>query len=241
MGYKTLAGNSPNGSVSPGFSDSFKISLLLADVSAAPNDIASFLLRVAQNDTNALQTEILKLTFPSPSFGDSNIAPSETKNFLLRFWLTGSAGTGTTNPSNANGSNNGILATLTTVAAGTNPIVMTSVLGANIPSGLTISTAVYRGWFKSVNNLATSTGSITMRSTSALFADIIMFSNVALNTTIDNTVTPFSFNLITAGINTLAKLQSCQVLHKTNDAAAGVTPHILTVDAGTIELNSVFT
>ena len=50
----------------------------------------------------------------------------------------------------------------------------------------------------------------------------------------------FTYDLYAAGVNTLAKLQSCQMLHRVSDAVAGVTPHVLTVDAGAIDITGAF-
>ena len=242
MGTHTITkigGSTTGSSGTAGFTDSFKIGITAAESNAGQTDAQTMAMRLAQSDTNATQLETLKLDFPAPDFGDNSGTPTDVRSFLLKFWLTGSAGTGVTNPSNADGSNNGTVATLVTATAGTNPIIMTSAMGANIPT-MTVSTAVYRGYFKSVNVLVTSTGTVTIHSTTALFADLVIFSNAAANATVDYTVTPLSVDLIAAGINTIAKLQSVQLIHKTNDAVAGVTAHTLTVDAGSIELNGFF-
>lgn len=222
-----------------GFSDSFKIGIKSNDSNVAPTDNATFKLSLSQSDTNASQTETVKLALPSPDFGDSNIAPSETRTISMKVWLSGSAGTGVTSPTNADGANNGIVATLQTAPTGTNPLIMTSALGANVPN-VTVTSVIFRGWFKSVNTLITSTTTLTLRSSTALFADIIIFSNAAANTTIDNLSGTFTYNLITGGINTLAKIQSVQLICKTQDAAAGVSPAVLTVDAGAIEITGAF-
>ena len=79
-----------------------------------------------------------------------------------------------------------------------------------------------------------------MHSTTGAFADLTMFSNAALSTTVDHSTGDFTYDLIAAGVNTLAKLQSCQLLTSTADAAAGVTPAVLTFDAAEIELTGTF-
>jgi hypothetical protein len=230
-----------SGGSGPGLVDAVSFRILVGETLPPPVDAATFLLRLAGADTIAPPSEALTLRFPAPGFADAVLAPADARSFVVRAWLSGSAGTGVTSPANADGQNNGAVATLQTAPAGTNPITMTSAVGAGVLAGLSVASAIYRGWFKSVNALTTSTGSIVMRSTSALFADITMFSNAALNTTVDRLNGSFVFDLVAAGVDSLAKIQSCQVLHKVQDAVAGTSPHVLTVDAGAIELAAAFT
>lgn len=221
-----------------GFTDSFKLSVIFSETNAAQTDTQTMSARLSQSDTNAAQTEALKFTFPSNDFKDTSALQTDARSFLVKIWLSGSAGTGTTSPANADGPNNGTVATLQTAVGGASTVTLTSSLGANIPT-LPITTAVYKGWFKNVAALATSTAKVTLHSSTGLFTDLIIFTNSAA-TTIDYTTTPLSVDLIAAGINTLAKLQSIQVLHFTQDVATGVSPTVLTVDAGEIDLNVTF-
>lgn len=225
----------------PAFSDGFSINIKAADSNLAPADASTFQINLLQADSNAAPgAETVRLRFPAGSYGDTSPAPTDLRTFTARVWLSGSAGAGTTNPANANGQNNGALATLTTVPAGTNPITLTSVLGPNVPA-FSITSAIYRGWFRSENVLVTSSGRLIMQSTTALFADIEMFLNDVAATTVDRLDGSFTFDLFAAGVNTLARIQSCRMLHRVQDAAGGVTPHILTVDAGCIEIVGAFT
>lgn len=240
MGYRTKTGNSGGGGGGTGFTDSFSIGIKAADSNAAPTDNKSFQIALTQSDTNATQTETVKLGFPAGVFGDSSAAPTDGNSFALKVWLSGSAGSGVTNPSNANGQNDGAIATLQTVALGTNPIIMTSALGANVPT-CTITSLIYRGWFKSVSPVITGEGKITIKSTGALFSDIVMFTNSGLGVTVDHLTGTFTYDLYAAGVNTLAKAQSMTVEHRTTDLVAGVTPHVLTVDAGCVEIAGAFT
>lgn len=219
--------------------DTYVINLLQDDPNAIPTDVDSYVINLTQDETNDAQSETVELAFPSPDFGDSSDVPTDVNVITMRVWLSGSSGTGSTNPANANSSNDAAVATLTTVVLGTNPITLTSALGANVPN-VNVTSAVYRGWFKSVNVVVTSSGVLKMHSTTAAFADITMFTNAALATTVDHLSGDFTFDLVAAGVDTLAKIQSCQMLHIVSDAVAGVTPHILTVDSGCIEVVGAF-
>lgn len=232
-----VTGGGSTTSVDP-FTDAFSLKINLTEDNAAPSDAAAFAIALLQTDSNADLTETVTLAFPAPDFADTNLTPSELNSFTLRIWLSSSSGA--TNPGNADGQNNGTVATLQTAVAGASTIQMQSNLGVNVPSGVIITSASYRSWFKSVNTLITSTGRIDMTSTGGLFANIALFNNSALNATVDHLSGDFTFDLVAAGVNTLAKLQSCHISHQVNDAVAGVTPHVLTVDAGCIEIAGAF-
>ena len=223
-----------------GFTDAFSLGIKAADSTTVPTDAATFAMALALSDSNASQSETVTLGISGTGFSDSSTAPSDANSFTMRVWLSGSAGTGVTNPSNADGANNATNASVQTAVAGPTTETMTSQLGSNVPTA-TVTSVVYRGWFQSANQLVTSTGSIILHSATAAFTDITMFTNSALNTTVDHSSGDFTFDVVAAGVNTLAKIQSCEVLHRTTDAAAGVTPHVLTVDAGCFEIVGAFT
>lgn len=246
MPSKRIRSNAPSvggggGSVTvlDAFTDAFTLKIFFTETAnATPTDADSYVINFnAGDDPNAGQSETVQLAFPAPDFADTSVVPTDADSFTMRVWLSASAGG--TNPSNADGANNGTVATLQTAVAGAATISMTSTLGASLPTA-TVTSVVYRGWFKSVNTLVTSTGSLIMHSTTAAFADVTMFTNSGLSTTVDHLSGDFTFDLIAAGINTLAKLQSCQMIHRTTDAVAGVTPQVLTVDAGCLEVVGAF-
>jgi hypothetical protein len=219
-----------------GFSDFFSIAIDAQDSNATPTDNYSIAGDYRLDDINAGQTETVSIKIPQPAFSDSIQTPTESTTFKLNVWLSNS--TGGTNPANADGSNNGTVATLRTASAGAATITMTSVLGANLPDS-NITSAIYRGWFNSVNSLQTSSGRIILRSSSSLFSEITIFLNTNNNTTVNRLDGSFTYDLFANGINTLAKLQSVQVLHRVTDSVAGVTQHVLTVDAGSLELTII--
>lgn len=181
-------------------------------------------------------TEAVTLSFPSPDFGDTMNTPTDARTALLKVWLANSAGTGVTSPANANGQNDGALATLQTAPAGPTTITMTSDIGVNVGAGLTFTSVLYRGWFEAKTTLITSTCKIVAHSSTAAFADITMFTQSTLNGDTNHLSGDFTFDLFAAGVNTLAKLQSLQIVHSTTDAAAGVTPAVLTVDSGSADI-----
>jgi hypothetical protein len=216
-----------------GFSDFFSIAIDAQDYNATPTDNYSIAGDYRLDDINAGQTETVSIKIPQPAFSDSIETQTESTSFKFRVWLSGS--TGGTTPANADGSNNGTVATLRTAVAGPSTITLTSQLGINVPN-LTITSAIYRGWFKSVNILTTSFGRIFLVSDGALFANKIMINNSTVNTTIDSLDGSFTYDLIANGIDTIEKIQSISLRHNTSDVAAGLSPHVMTVDAGCIEL-----
>ncbi len=219
-----------------GFTDSFSLGIIVSDLNAVPTDDATFQLNALYADNNDVQSDAVQLGIQG--LGDSNAAPTDARSAQIRVWLSGSAGTDVGSPANANGQNDGTLATISTAVLASNPEVMTSALGTNVPSGITFSAAVYHGWFRAQTTLVTSTASVVAHSTSALFTDITMFTQSSLGGDTNHLAGTFTFDLIAAGVDTLAKLQSLQIIHQTQDLAAGVTPAILTVDAGAVDITA---
>lgn len=236
-GYRVVGG--AGGGVVEAFSDSISLQINVLDGNDAPADLATFLLNANYSDSNAAQTETLRLDIQG--LGDENVAPTDASSFTLRVWLSASAGTDVSNAANANGPNDAANAVVSTAALASNPEVMTSALGSNLPSGVALTDVIYRGWFRAQTTLITSTAAVIARSTSGLFADVTMFTQSSLGGDTNHLGGTFTFDLIAAGIDTLAKLQSLQILHRCNDAVAGVTPAVLTVDAGCLEIAGAFT
>lgn len=216
------------------FTDTFTLQINTPDSVTAPTDSPTFVINAAYSDTQTSPTD--EVSVGIQGLGDTFTAPTDARTALLRAWLSGSAGAGVGTPTNADGVNDTTLATITTAPAGAATETMTSAMGAGIPGGITFSAATYTGWFRAQTTLPTSTARVVARSIGALFADVTMFtqSTAAGDTTF--LVTPLSFDLVAAGINTLAELQSLQIIHETTDAVAGVSPAILTVDAGAVDI-----
>lgn len=237
-GYRVLGGGGGGAPSGPaGFTDSFSIALTFPDTNTVPTDAASYAMTLAQSDSNAGHSDSVELKFPAGVYVDSSTAPSDVKDFAVRVWLSGSSGAGVTNPTNADGQNNGTNATVSTAPLGSNTETLTSLVGVNLPAGLSVASAVYRGWFALTVSLGTSTGRVIAHSSTALFADVTMFTS---NSTTSHATGTFTFDLVAAGIDTSAKLQSLEIYHQTQDAVAGVTPAVMSVDAGSIELGAAF-
>lgn len=240
MTRKRIQTKTPNvqggGEVTPGTSgivEDFSLKIIAPDTNVAPSDDGTFQITILQADTNATPDEGVSLSFPDPDFPDTNVAPSDARTALLRVWLANSAGAGVTNPTNANGVNDGARAAIATAVAGSTTETLTSDIGVSIGAGLTFSSAIYRGWFNCTRPLPTSTVVIIAHSTSALFSDITLFSGTG---TENHDSGDFTVDLVALGIDTLAKLQSLQILHRTTDAAAGVSPATINVDAGAVDI-----
>jgi hypothetical protein len=232
----------PTSSGGPAFTDSFSLGVKAADSNTAPTDAATFAMALLEADTTTVPTDTLKLGFPAPDFADSSTAPTDSNSVALKVWLSGStvdSTNGVTNVANMNGVNNGTVATFQSAAAGdTNPRTH-SALGANVPT-FTVSTATLNGWYKSVNTLGTSTTTIKVHSLTGLFSDLTVFSNSGISTTVDHLTDNWGYDMISAGIDTLAKLQSAQLLCATSDIIAGTTPAVLTVDAFCFTITGTF-
>jgi hypothetical protein len=234
----SYSGTNPVSAGGPNPSDAISLNVKVADAVAAPTDTADFVLKLTVTDDIAAPTDVLTLNVKLPA--EPVVAPADARSFLVKVFLSGSVNTSqVTNPANADGDPNGTVATLQTAPAGATTAVMTSSLGSNV-GAWAFTSAIYRGWFKSVTTLGTGSVSILLHSTTGLFVDKTMFLVSAAATTTDHLSGDFTFDLIAAGVDTLAKLQSCQVLHRTADAVAGATPNVLTVDAGCLELAGVF-
>lgn len=219
-----------------GFTDAFSVGVIANDNNTAPADANAYAITLDQSDTNAEQSEDVLLGFPTGNFGDSSIVPTDGVGTVIIVWLNGSTGTSNAaNPSNANGSNNTTLATLQTAAAGAATATLTSFCGNNVPN-FTPTAATYRGYLRAVNTVVTSTSTIIATSPLGLFSNITLYTFSALTSTDDRLSGNFTFDLFAAGVNTLAKLQDLKILHRTTDAVAGVTPAVMTVDAGAIEV-----
>lgn len=145
----------PASAGSSGMTDAFTLGIKAADSNVVPTDAGTFLLRLAQGETNAAQSETVQLAFPSPDFGDTSPVPTEARTITLRSWATGCTSNDTTTgntiaPGNANGQNDGTFAHLKTgtgTADTVNPA--TVVTGSmNVPGGITVVSAVVRVWFK---------------------------------------------------------------------------------------------
>lgn len=226
----------------PNPSDLFSLRVVATDTNVAPADAPTFTFGVALIDASSAPADagIFNLQFPA----DTSPAPDDASTTAVRYWLSGSTGTAgnVTNPTNADGQfviGAPTNAVCRTVPAGAAAATLTSACGAAI-GAVTFTTAVYRGWYRLQTTLGTSTAKVVLHSTTAAFADVTMDTLAAVNGNTDHLTTPLVFDLVAAGVDTLAKLQSAQVLHQTTDGAAGVSPAIVTVDAGAIELGGIF-
>jgi hypothetical protein len=239
MGYQLLKGGGSGGSLSPGFGDEFSIGIKLADSNTTPTDEATFAGTLLQEEGNAIQTETVELKLPVGVLGDSSGVPTDGMATTLKVWLSSSSGSNVVSPSNADSSNDSSVALVRTAPGGSSSSTMTSELGVNVAT-VSISSVTFRGFFRSQNTLGTSSTTLVLRSSTGLFSDITIFTNSGTNTTIDHLTGTFTINVIAAGIDTLAKIQSTQLICRTQDSLAGVTPAILSVDAGVFEIIGAF-
>jgi hypothetical protein len=234
---KSVSITPPSGDA--GFTDDFYISLQLDDVNSQLSDDDSYKVELNQSDDISEQTEEVSLGFPKGVWGESSIAPTDEKGFLIRVWLSGSSGANVVNPSNADGSDNGSNAVVSTTPLESNIETLTSNIGTSIVGSLNLTAISYRGWFRARTSLSTSTASVIAHSTDGSFTDIIMFTLNSGGGDLNFLDGSFTFDLFTAGVDTLDKLKSLQVYHRCIDAVAGVTPGILDVDAGSADITVI--
>lgn len=223
----------------PGFTDDFAIKIQADDTNATPAEDYALAMEFAASDTNAGQTEAVELKFPAGVWAENTPAPSETSSFAVQVWLANSTGSGVSNPSNADGSNDGANAVIQTAPLGSATETLTSDIGASVGTW-TFTSCTYRGWFRLQTQLVTSTARVIARSSTSAFADITMATLSTVGGDTNHLSGTFTYDLYSAGVNTLAKLQSLQIIHETVDAVAGVTPATVTVDAGRVTLDGVF-
>lgn len=215
------------------FEDSFSIAISADESNAVPTDEDSYEIGLDQADSNATPTETVSLGIGGHN--DSAATPTETNAFTVRIWQSGSSGANVDNPTNADGENDGSVATISTAALGASTETLTSLLGANAPAGVSIASAIFRCWFSAELPLLTSTATVTLTSNGGLFSDIEV-SN-AEGDFLDGS---FTYDLVAGGVDTSAKLSSLEVVYSTSDAVAGVSQATITVDAAAIELAAAF-
>lgn len=112
----------------PTLSDALlKLSLTFGDTNAAPTDAATYLIQLAQAESNAALTDVLS-QMKINGLGDSNVAPSDGRSATAT-WTQGAttaAGTGNwTTPANAQGLRDGTNANLTDGALDSNAGTLT--------------------------------------------------------------------------------------------------------------------
>lgn len=236
-GYRVFGGGSGGGAA--GFTDDFSLNIKADDSNATPTDADTYAMTLDLADTVAAQTETAELKFPSGVWGDSSGTPTDAQGFSVQVWLANSSGTGVSNPTNADGENDGSNATVQTAVAGPTTETLTSDVGTNVGSW-SFTSVTYQGWFTLATTLATSTAEVIARSSTAAFGDIVMITLSATDDSVDHSSGDFTYDLYAAGVDTLAKLQSLQIVHQTTDAAAGVTPAVVQADAGLVEIDGVF-
>ncbi len=110
--------------------------------------------------------------------------------------------------------------------------------GNAVANGSPFGSVFFRGWYRLQTSLASSTARVLVRSSTAVFSDIIIETISALSGDVNRLIIPFTVDL-SATINTLAKLQSAQFVYTTTDANAGVSPATVTVDAASLEITGV--
>jgi hypothetical protein len=209
----------------------------LVDSNATPTDAAAYAFGVAVSDSNAAPSDLLQLAF---TLADANAAPTDARSSVASLWGTGSAGAGVTTPANADGKNDGTnFAVVSTAVAGAATETLTSNCGNAAAAGTFYTSIIFKGWYKLNTVLSTSTAKVVVHSSTAAFTDIVIETIAAVNTTNDHLTTPFTSGELIGTIDTLAKLQSAQIVYSTIDAVAGTQPAIVTVDASSLQLSGV--
>lgn len=236
-GYRVRGGGGGAAPAGPsGLTDAFSLGIKVAESNANPTDAASYVLGLALADTSAAPSDLLQIGFTLP---DSIAAPTDAYSSVGILWGTGSAGAGVTTPANADGPNNATTAVVSTAVAGATTETLTSNCGNGAQAGTVYTSIKFKGWYRLNTVLVTSEAKVVIHSSTAAFTDIIIESIAAVNTINDHLTIPFISPELIGTIDTLAKLQTAQIVYSTTDVAAGVSPAIVTVDAGSLLLSGV--
>lgn len=113
-GFKNIIGVG-GGDVPAGaavLTDAVSFELLFPDSVAGQTDVATFAIEASYSDSNAVQTDTA--TFGIEGYADTVAGQTEARQSVLDRWVTTTATSGTTaptNPTNAQGQNNGTVAT----------------------------------------------------------------------------------------------------------------------------------
>lgn len=221
----------------PNPTDAFSIGVKAAESNVAVADAGVFALTFIQADSNATPTD--PTTLRIGTYADTTGTPTDAHSSVASLWGTGSAGAGVATPANADGVNNATTAVVSTAPAGSATETLTSNCGNAAAAGTFYASIVFKGWYKLNTVLSTSTAKVVIHSSTAAFTDIVIESIAAVNTTNDHLTTPFTSPELIGTIDTLAKLQTAQIVYSTTDAIAGTSPAIVTVDAGSLQLSGV--
>lgn len=185
--------------------------------------------------TLATHADIAAIAFPD----NPNTTPTETKDSTLTVWLSGCTGTtNVTNPANADGVNNGTVSSQQSAIAGsaTSTLTAASVGTTKLPTGTVFTAAICRPYFQTTSGLVTTTWNITATWTGGS----AVVASAGQGTIQQNHLTgDLTFDLFAAGMNTVAKAQSMVITVTATDAAAGVTPVVMTVDAVAVEIPNI--
>lgn len=206
------------------------------DTNLAPTDVASYTFGLTLADSNAAPADATKIAF---TLADANAALADARSSVASLWGTGSAGPGSTNPANADGPNNGTTSDVSTVVAGATTASLTSNCGNAAAAGTFYTSIVFKGWYRLQTVLSTSTAKVVVHSSTAAFTDIVIETLAAAAGDSNHLTTPFTSAELIGTINTLAKLQSAQIVYSTTDAVAGVSKANVTVDASSLLLDGV--
>lgn len=236
MGFKNTVvinqggGNVPAGAAVMTDSVAFFAELGVSDTVPAQQEAVNFDINLSLSDTQAGQAE--SATFGFSGFVDANAGQAEARQSLMTRWVTVTATSGSTaptNPANAQGQNNGTVATCKAggLAAGTSTLTCTIAAPfAEIPSGQTRTLVAY------YNFAAGTADSITAQVS-------YRQAGQGANTTVN---LPATGNFLTTPATaTLTNIDPSQnvVITYTHSATVPATGGSLTVDATGIQTTGV--
>lgn len=209
-------------------SESLKAGITQPDTVAAQTEAAK-LAMFGFDDTVAGQTETAKASLAGAGLGESNLVPAEGRTAVTFTYATTqvSVGNGATNGANATGQNDAANASITTVALGATTCSVTP----KIPRASVPNAGTYKlfAWYKTTTGLAGAAGlTLTYTDTGGSPVTITLTQG-------DFSVTPFQTT-----ITSLHATNDITVLFQVTDAAAGVSPGIILVDAVAIQTEGAF-
>lgn len=216
------------------------LDLVATEANNAPTEIAGNLEATQIDETNPIPTETSELTNVNDEF---NPIPTEVRTSTLNVWLSGCTQTsanGTVAPANADGSNDGVFATVKTVALGATTATITSAAmgSTKLPTGTPFTAAIARPYFRVTSPTIGSTWAINATWTGGSATIDSIPQEDAQNTVRDHSTGNYTFDLFASGMNTVAKAQSLVITMTTTDSASGVGVK-LEVDAISIEIPNI--
>lgn len=213
----------------------FKFTIGASETNSNLSHIEKFNINVSQAETNAALLEALKLTLAGAGVNDVNGALSETKMFRYRCWSSSSSDNDAsrTTPTNANGQNDSVVATIKTnnsTANLTNPVVLTSTTFNSPATGTYIAKRI-RVYFD-IPVRTTALDTIVLQYKLGAAAPVAIYTHAGAPA-FDSILGTFTFDISSL---TLAQIQTMSLIASYTANLVAVPETSIRLDAWAVEL-----